>query len=500
MLRANGYIKLFFCFLLTGFCLFVPQYASYGEEQGLPPFHPPVEKKMEGRDYFIMGGCVNCHTIGRGKFVGPDLGGVGKRYSRDEIITWITNPQELYRIKGKMPVNDGYPPMPPPRISEDAAEKIADYLINFKGSSQLAVRGTIKGSVTNGTLERPVGGLKLSLKALMGDKVTDERTVETNERGEFAFDDLGWDRGYVISVNYKGASYETGKLVFYPDEDTKVLRLPVYEPTDSDKDIRIGVNHTILQFSNDSLSVAEIVLLDNRSNLVYVGKEDSGGKPLTVRFSLPPGASDLTLVEGIGSDEVQETQEGFASTAPVVPGVRRYVYAYTLPLKGGRASFTKTLGYPVDTVAVIAPQDSHDIKVAGLVKGEPVKIGNEVFSRWTGQNIGVGTPIVIEIKTPFRLGEHLEWFAIGLVLILIVAGVVYSYMRSPGDVKQEAEREKEGTPLETERKKLIAEIAILDDLFEAGKLPQDEYEAKRRNLKEKAIELSAKIKTKKNDG
>lgn len=500
MASVKKYLNLFFYNFFAISCLFLSGHASYGQAKALPPFHPRIDGKMEGRDYFIMGGCVNCHTIGRGRFVGPDLSGVGERYSKDEIITWITNPQELYQIKGKMPVNDGYPPMPPTSVTEDAAERIADYLINFKVPSKLAARGTIRGIVTNGTLKHPVGQISLNIKALMGDKVTEERTVETNDKGEFSIDNLGWDRGYVISVNYKGAAYETGKLVFYPDEDTKVLKLPVYEPTDSDKDIKINVNHTILQFSKDSLSVAEIVLLDNQSNFVYVGRGGEGSRPLTVHFSLPQGAREVTLIEGISPDEAQETQNGFASTAPIVPGVRRYVYAYTLPLKGGRVSLTKTLSYPADTVAVIAPQDSHEIEVTGLAKGEPVKIGNELFSRWVGQGITIGTPIVIEVKTPLRLGEHLEWFAIGLVLILIVAGVVYSYVKPASNRKQETEQDNGGMSPEAERKKLIQEIAMLDDLFEAGKLSRDEYESKRCSLKEKAIELSAKIQTKGNNG
>ncbi|MCL4246237.1 MAG: c-type cytochrome, partial [Candidatus Dadabacteria bacterium] len=56
----------------------------------------PHDLQELGGKLFIENGCVRCHTIGRGRFVGPDLKDVGKRYSPQDIVRWITDPQEIY--------------------------------------------------------------------------------------------------------------------------------------------------------------------------------------------------------------------------------------------------------------------------------------------------------------------------------------------------------------------------------------------------------------------
>ena len=73
--------------------------------------HTAYSQDMGGKDLFLQSRCANCHTIGRGKFVGPDLYKVGERYSREDIIKWMVNSQQIYSATGKMPMNEGYPPM-----------------------------------------------------------------------------------------------------------------------------------------------------------------------------------------------------------------------------------------------------------------------------------------------------------------------------------------------------------------------------------------------------
>ena len=69
--------------------------------------------QVPGESVFIQGKCARCHTLGRGRFVGPDLLGVGDRYSRDDLIRWARDPESIYAERKKKPINEGYPPMPP---------------------------------------------------------------------------------------------------------------------------------------------------------------------------------------------------------------------------------------------------------------------------------------------------------------------------------------------------------------------------------------------------
>ncbi len=392
---------------------------------------PAVETSQginTGRELFIKNRCVNCHTIGRGRFVGPDLTGIGSRYSKDEIEQWITNPQLIYRSEGKMPLNDGYPPMPPLEISGDDAEMISDYLLSYKGQKSVdKTGGIIKGEVINNNKKSGEAGVQLVLKAFMGDRETDERSAKSNEKGGFEFLNLPWDRGYTISLNYKGAEYVTDKMVFSPDEDEKVLELPVYETTESDTDITIEEGHMIIQVSDGSISVADITVLNNKGEVIFIGKNDvEGGRKETLSFSLPNGATNVSFIHGLSQDMLVRTREGFSDTQGVWPGTKRVVYTYTLPYESGRNEISKVVSYPTDSFLLLVSDSGNEVGVEGLLGGESVEIEGNNYLKWIGNNLNKGSNIIITIKKPFDATIILKLVALAVFLSFICAGIIYS--------------------------------------------------------------------------
>ena len=160
-------------------------------------------QQISGKELFLSNRCANCHTIGRGKFVGPDLYEVAKRYSKQEIITWMLNSQDIYKQKDKMPVNKGYPPMPPMNVAPEQAELIYDYLKDFKILKGRLKKGIIKGVVSNDTLKEEIDGLDVKLTSYLGDISRDEFSIKTDYKGKYVFKNLNWNRAYVISLIFK---------------------------------------------------------------------------------------------------------------------------------------------------------------------------------------------------------------------------------------------------------------------------------------------------------
>src|SRR3989337_38441 len=441
--------------------------------------------QLSGKELFIKYRCLRCHTIGRGRFVGPDLEGVSSRYSKDDIKKWIENPQEIYQSKGKTPLNEGYPPMPPLNIPPKEAELIAQYLLTVKTSPLSKEGGVIKGKVLNNSTEKPAEEIEVTLTVYLGDKATGEKKLKTNTEGMIGLKNLSWDRSYSILLSYEGGEYVTDKLVFYPDEDTKSLDLPIYEPTDIDKDITVDISHVIVQTSDNSLSVAELTVFNNEGKRTYIGaKEIKDGMRETLRFSLPPGASNIELINGLNSESVVPTNNGFVDTSSVLPGI-------------------KTVDYQTDSFGLLVSDSGVKVKVQGLTGSETVETPDQGrFLQWSGTKIPTGAKIRIEIGESRLLAENsLQFVTIGVLVVLVCIGVFYSFVIKPRD-KSKVNDFSHPTiadqvvkkDLEEERKTLIQEIAKLDDSFEAKEITEEEYRNRRSKKKQRLVEITRIIK------
>jgi mono/diheme cytochrome c family protein len=452
-----------------------------------------TQRVEKGRDLFIQNRCVNCHTIGRGRFVGPDLAGISSKYSKDEIKQWIENPQQVYRAKGKMPINEGYPPMPPLQVPQAQVGIIADYLFSKKPvQSPKDHGGAIKGSVMNKTTDKLAGGTELTLREMLGDRVTGEKKLVTDKNGAFEFRDLPWNRGYTITLNYEGTEYTTDKFVFYPDEDTKTVDLPVYEPTESDSEISVKQAHMILQVSPDSISVAELLMFENNDKKIYVGSDVVDGKRETLRFHLPSGASNIQFVHGISSENVVQTKSGFSDTSAVSPGATRIVYTYTLPFKSGKNVIEDKVNYPTDSFLLLVSDSDENVTVEGLRGGSAVDIQNQKFLQWTGTNLKPGSNIVVSINTSVSRESIMKWAAFCMVLLVVGGGVLYAFVSKGKGSDGEESKEILGD-VQKEKAMLIQEIAELDDRFEEGGLDAEIYRKARKEKKERLMKLIQKI-------
>lgn len=106
-----------------------------------PEEEPEDAVAQEGKDLFEENNCMSCHAIGSDEDyvaeqvpVGPDLTGIGERSriagillpTKENLIDWIQDPES---IKPGNHMTDAYPD-----LSDDDAEKIAEYLMQLNPS------------------------------------------------------------------------------------------------------------------------------------------------------------------------------------------------------------------------------------------------------------------------------------------------------------------------------------------------------------------------------
>ena len=101
--------------------------------QQATPQAPPVDAAAakRGESLFQGRGCIGCHSIGKGKRLGPDLAGVTERRDRDWLRRWLTNPTPMFETDSTakaLLAQYNNTKMPNLRLKDDEIEALLQYI------------------------------------------------------------------------------------------------------------------------------------------------------------------------------------------------------------------------------------------------------------------------------------------------------------------------------------------------------------------------------------
>ena len=107
--------------------------------------------------------CAACHTIGKGKLIGPDLKGVNDRHDEAWLISFIRSSQTMIKngdpVAVKLFEENNKIPMPDNNLTDDQIRGILTYIKNY---DEAAVAATETTEQADKTIES-IGG-RVSLK------------------------------------------------------------------------------------------------------------------------------------------------------------------------------------------------------------------------------------------------------------------------------------------------------------------------------------------------
>jgi mono/diheme cytochrome c family protein len=113
-------------------------------------FHPASAQDTVAGGEQLFTPCKACHTLGKGKLIGPDLYGVTKRLDRTWITHFIRNSQELLQAKDPEAVKvweeHNKIPMPPFSYNDNQMKSLLDYMDSFD-TTRLAATAAAKEAV-----------------------------------------------------------------------------------------------------------------------------------------------------------------------------------------------------------------------------------------------------------------------------------------------------------------------------------------------------------------
>ncbi len=366
--------------------------------------------------------------------------------------------------------------------------------------------GRLTGQVTNGTTGQPVTAT-VTLNTFENFEPLATQEVQTGPDGAFLFEDLPTDAQYVYlaSTNYGDNNFGS-EIVSFPAGETELATtLTIYESSATPGEIRVNLAQWFVDSHQGALLIGELYRINHDSDRVYdrvyIGSEQvAPGQNAVLRFNLPEGATSVVLDGGEIGGRFVRTAEGIVDTQPLLPGGTQVLLRYLLPYDGTEAEFAHSVPYPVDRLnalvvdgptvttelqslgpQTVADQQWNSFEASNLPAGEPVSLRLSDLAR--AQNTAVAPPggsDAVLAHNPALL------FGIGAAALVAILGVFGAYLL----FRPKAPATAEVTPPlavapagvadpATEKQRLLASIAQLDDLYASGGLDEESYQRAR---------------------
>jgi mono/diheme cytochrome c family protein len=357
--------------------------------------------------------------------------------------------------------------------------------------------GTISGFVTFPSGEKIAAGLEVSLHGFDNMQVTYNLTTTLAEDGSFTFTNVEMPEGraFIASLEYQQTVYTSDVVVAEANVTDLALLIPVYASTTDSAVLSVDRLHIFLEYIEpDTLRVIELAIISNSSERTLVAAE--AGQPV-ITFPLPEGATNLQFESGALGERFVQTPNGFGDTLAVRPGasIHQVVFAFDLPYQK-KLALKQPLDLPVEAVVLMTPKNSLDIQSDQLQSGEDQTVQGSTYASFNSGRIEKGQSLSLTVSgrpksSPAVVSGSRTQLLVGLGafgLVLIILGIWLfrrNQIRNGGEDASEDDLEASRDASPDDADTLMDAIITLDDLYQAGELPEEAYRARRAQLKEK---------------
>ena len=296
---------------------------------------------------------------------------------------------------------------------------------------------------------------------------------------------LAAQRIYVAWADYQDQRFFSNVLDASAMSTGKQTELPllIYETTTDASKLTADRLHVFFQFPEaGTLRVSELYLITNPTNQVAL-----------LQFKLPEGASNPQLENVTPGDRYIASLTGPSDSAPLLPGPdpNQILVVYTLPYER-KLPLSLEVPLSVQTVMVMLPSaDAIHLSSSQLqAMGQQSVQGTEV-QLYSTTNVSAGQAVQMTLSGNPSTAPQVNRGTVGGLLFggaafLGVVGVsgLWLYNRRKAARSKAADTEVATAPLPS-MEELLDAIVTLDDLHRSGQLPEDAYQERRAELKEK---------------
>ena len=361
------------------------------------------------------------------------------------------------------------------------------------------ILGIIINGTDGGVVPENMEVLLMSID-LASNQIIEQESTTVDEDGIFRFSNLVSGPGLSYRVVANAGVY-TPSIDMRGVENWSNVRINIYNPTTSLEDINLD-SYVLMVPSIDAkgrqAGILTVINVNNTGDRIWMPNiDDSNLTGLDLlRFNLPAGFTDLAVESELPPGYILEIDTGFAMTNPIPPGASAILVSYIISYEADGFDFTLKLPYGADQVRMLLPEDAGLIKAAQLGSLESVVVADNVFNSLEGINFAVDEQINVSftgLPQPTALQSLSDFFegrtyviiitwVVGIVLLAILGYALYSSRKS-SDLSSEDDDEF------ASRTDIVAEIAVLDEEYEANNIDEDDYNDQRNELKRLALEF-----------
>jgi len=420
--------------------------------------------------------------------VPPAMPAFQDAYSPEERWALVAYLRQLSFASNSVAVEETSPsPSPTPPAAETT-------VATGEGESLTPV-GRVSGQVIHASGMSLPPDLQVTLYGFDNLQQTLTLTTTVQSDGKYLFESVEMPpgRAFIAAVEYQGTRYGSDVAVVEAEPTDLDLPIPIFETTTDVSVLSVDRLHIFFDYLEpDALRVVQLYIISNPSDRTVVAPQE-GEAVLT--FDLPEGATNLQFEDSVLGERYIQTPNGFGDTAVIRPGIGQHqvVFAFDMPYKR-KLALDLPMRLPINAVVILVPEGSLKIKGDSLQDAGKREVQGMAYHMYTSESIPAGGKLSLTVSgrpqtSPVNWvsGSSGVGLAVGLAafsIALILTGV-WLYRRGRPEREALLEREAAAAAEETfeSAEAIMDAILALDDLYQAGELPEAAYRQRRAELK-----------------
>jgi hypothetical protein len=368
---------------------------------------------------------------------------------------------------------------------------------------------TIVGQITNGT---PGGSLPITTSVLLhgydGQTMALMTPGVADASGQFRFEGVEnkGGRAFGVTATVGRTTYFSDLLPPDPGATELALALKIYDTTSDVSQVGVAQMYVLGEFlSEQELQIINAYSLSNKGDRAVEDSEKApDGRPATLRFTLPKGATDVQI-RGESAEHFILTDDGFLTTWGIPPGdnVSQVMVRYTLPYTG-QLLLESQVQYSVQVVNVLLADQGVALASPQLQEqGTRQRQDGMMMRVYTGEALAAGQSLAFDLNgipkvaptgagnaprdpggaataPPAPAPDYRQRVALGLValgLTLLGACAIW-WARAARPTKED-----DLAGVAAAHKALVQALADLDEAHEAREIADADYTRQRQTLK-----------------